>query len=160
MKQIFTIGHSNRSIDDFIELLKINNIIALADVRSYPGSRWFPWFNREKLSAALQKEDIQYIHIPELGGRGHIKKGGPATNTLATYEAHMHSDTFRTGIDKLTTIATAGNTAIMCAEADWQKCHRQFIAAYLFDKEWKVFHIKKGDLEVHFNEPKQGNLFK
>src|SRR4051812_3364930 len=125
---IFTIGHSTRTLDEFISLLHENKIAALADVRSYPGSKRFPHFNKEALAGSLEKENIEYIHLPSLGGRRKPLPGSHNTawkNTMFRgYADHMETAAFAEGLDSLTSLALKRNTAYMCSEAVWWRCHR------------------------------------
>ena len=142
--EILTIGHSTRTLQEFISLLKENDVEALADVRSYPGSRRFPHFNKEILSGSLRKENIEYIHIPLLGGR---RKSAKDSNNIAWknpgfrgYADYMETRDFKKGIVELLTLARIKITAYMCAEAYWRQCHRSLISDYLKVKGWKVNH--------------------
>lgn len=139
-KEIFTIGHSTRSIRDFIDVLKDYKIKILADVRRFPRSRHNPQFNIEDLKERLPKEKIQYKWLgKELGG---FRKRG--------YEKFRCTKTFLTGIKKLERIALKKRVAYMCAEILWFKCHRKYISDELKRKKWKVFHIyDKNKIEKH-----------
>ena len=153
-KQIFTIGHSTRSIEEFTGILSSFKIECLADVRSYPGSKKFPQFNKEELSHSLQLVKINYIHIKELGGR---RKVNPqSTNTawknksFRGYADFMATDEFKKGIEILTSTAGVSKTAFMCSEAVWWRCHRSMISDYLKSAGWKVIHIlDKNKSEEH-----------
>jgi len=144
-KTIWTIGHSTLSFDEFVEMLQSFDIKTIVDVRSYPGSRRYPQFNKENLEVALPGKDIQYIHIAQLGGR---RKANPdSQNTLWRHPAfrgyadYMGTDTFKEGINLLTQEAVMRRTAIMCSEAVWWRCHRSLISDYLKSIGWKVTHI-------------------
>ncbi len=120
--QIWTIGHSNRSAENFVNILKTHKIELLADVRSFPGSKRYPYFNKNSLDIILSQNFIEYLHIPELGG-----KRGPDGNTsnteratLKTYSRYMETDSFIKGINLLSNIMFAKRTALMCAEANWK----------------------------------------
>src|SRR5438094_7300426 len=134
--RIWTIGHSTRSIDDFISLLKKNEIKLLADVRSSPGSKRYPQFNKEALAESLNAFRIRYEHFAELGGR---RKPRPdSRNTVwrnasfRGYADYMETAEFRKGVERLLDLANeVGPTAIMCAEAVWWRCHRGLISDYL-----------------------------
>jgi len=143
--KIWTIGHSTRSIEEFIDALKQNGIKTLVDVRSYPGSRKYPHFNTANLAASLAKEHIDYLHMRELGGR---RKANPdSENTLwrnesfRAYADYMETPEFRDGIDKLLQIAIKKPTAYMCAEAVWWRCHRSLISDFLKSNGAEVIHI-------------------
>ena len=144
-KNIWTIGHSNLPLDKFILILNSFNIEIVADVRSLPGSRKFPQFDKENLMKTLPENKVNYIHILKLGGRRKVKKNSknsawhhPAFRGYADY---METNDFKDGIDELISIAGKKRTAIMCAEALWWRCHRSMIVDYLKFKGWKVIHI-------------------
>ena len=129
-KQLFTVGHSTRDLADFIALLREHGIERLADIRRYPGSRRYPHFSREALSLSLPAAGIEYLHMPELGGR---RKPLPDSRNTAwrneqfrAYADHMATAEFRDAIDKL--VASPKLTAYMCAEAVPWRCHRSLIA--------------------------------
>lgn len=129
---LWTIGHSTRSLEEFIALLKDNGIEALADVRHYPGSRKYPHFNVEPLRHALRDTGIDYQPFTELGGRRKVQPDSPNTgwrsDAFRGYADYMQTDSFRTGIERLKALATGKRTAIMCAEAVWWRCHRGLVA--------------------------------
>ncbi len=142
---IWTIGHSTRALDEFIDILKTFDIELIVDVRSFPGSRKFPQFNKENLAISLPEKNINYIHIPNLGGRRKVNKDSkniawnhPSFRAFADY---METDNFLKGIEELTSIAKVQRSAVMCAEALWWRCHRSMISDYLKLNGWKVVHI-------------------
>ena len=142
---IYTIGHSTRSLEEFIALLKNFSIEMVADVRSFPGSRRYPHFNKENLSKELPVKEILYLHIPCLGGR---KKALPQSKNTAWkneafrgYADYMETNDFIKGTEELEETGTAYRTAFMCSEAVWWRCHRSMIADYLKVRGWKVLHI-------------------
>jgi uncharacterized protein (DUF488 family) len=143
--QVWTIGHSTRSIDDFIEALASQKIEMLVDVRSFPSSKKFPHFNQQALSESLAEVEIEYLHMPELGGRRRARKDSPniawRNSAFRGYADYMETDLFREGIEKLLAAAETGRTAIMCAEAVWWRCHRSMISDYLKSKGVTVTHI-------------------
>jgi uncharacterized protein (DUF488 family) len=142
---IYTIGHSNREIDQFIELLKINDIEVLLDVRKLPGSTKYPHFNQEELSNTLSSAGILYVYLKELGGRR--KQNKDSVNTIwknksfQAYADYMSTDEFLKGIDILLAYANKKRVAIMCSEAVWWRCHRALIADYLKSTGRDVYHI-------------------
>lgn len=142
---IWTIGHSTLPIEEFIAALRAFEIQALADVRSFPGSRRYPQFNKDRLLASLAAAGIEYVHLPELGGRRRAKPDSLnmawRNETFRGYADYMETEDFRKGIDRLLEISRAKRTAIMCAEAVWWRCHRSLISDYLRVKEVKVVHI-------------------
>jgi uncharacterized protein (DUF488 family) len=151
---IWTIGHSTREFEEFVRLLKENDIELLADVRSFPGSRKFPQFNKESLEVTLPENGIEYIHLKQLGGRRKVKPD--SKNTMWRHEAfrgyadYMETEDFRKGIARLVDLADqSGSTAIMCAEGVWWRCHRSLISDYLKARGVEVIHI----LDAKKNEP-------
>ena len=146
ISRIWTIGHSTREIDSFVSLLKDNGIKLLVDVRSLPGSKRYPQFNREALAKLLTDAGIRYEHFPELGGRRKPKPDSRNTvwrnASFRGYADHMETEEFRKGVERLLALAReAGPTAIMCAEAVWWRCHRSLISDYLKARGIEVMHI-------------------
>ena len=144
--RIWTIGHSTRTIDEFISLLEANEIKLLADVRAFPGSKRYPQFNKDALAESLTAHGIRYEHFPELGGK---RKSNPDSRNTAWrnasfrgYADYMETGRFQKGIERLLNVAEeSGPTAIMCAEAVWWRCHRSLIADYLKVRNVEVLHI-------------------
>lgn len=144
----FTIGHSTRSIDEFLELLTAHGIRTVVDVRTVPRSRTNPQFNRDTLPKSLAQLGIGYVHIPELGGlRGRAAGIETSPNTIwqnesfRNYADYAMTGPFMAGLRKLTEIGHAAPSAIMCAEAVWWRCHRRIIADYLVSRGESVMHI-------------------
>jgi uncharacterized protein (DUF488 family) len=151
---LWTIGHSTRSIEQFMELLASQKIQLLADVRRFPGSRRLPHFNQENLSESLAGAGIEYLHFPELGGRRRALADSPNTawrnEAFRGYADFMMTDEFHAGIERLLNVARQKRTAIMCAEALWWQCHRSLIADYLKAAGHNVIHILSGNkTEAH-----------
>jgi len=142
---IWTIGHSTRSLNELIELLKENKIDAIADVRSYPGSRKFPHFNAEALSLSLPDGGVEYIAFKQLGGRRKARADSPHTvwrnEAFRGYADYMDTDEFKKGIDDLIRLAADKSVSIMCSEAVWWRCHRSMISDYLKMEGVIVEHI-------------------
>lgn len=145
---VFTIGHSTRTMAEFIALLQQVDVRMLVDVRSIPRSRAVPQFNSETLRDSLAAERIGYAHLPALGGRRHHKKGAPpSANTFwrvvafRNYADYAETDAFRAGLDELRTLSRTHRCAIMCAEAVWWRCHRRIITDYLLAAAVPVQHI-------------------
>jgi len=146
ISQIWTVGHSTRTIDEFVAALESHGIKLLVDVRSLPGSKRYPQFNKEALSASLHKVGIRYEHFVELGGR---RKAPPNSRNIAWqnasfrgYADYMETEEFQKGIERLVDLAKeVGPTAIMCAEAVWWRCHRALISDYLKARGIEVMHI-------------------
>src|SRR5438445_11115828 len=127
ISRIWTIGHSTRSIDDFISLLEENGIKLLADVRSLPGSKRYPQFNKKALAESLNAHGIRYEHFPELGRRRkpkHDSRNTPWRNrSFPAYADYMETEEFQKGIEPLLVLAgEAGPAAILCPEAVWRRC--------------------------------------
>ncbi|MFA5450137.1 MAG: DUF488 domain-containing protein [Clostridia bacterium] len=144
----YTIGHATRQMDEFVFLLKSQNISLLVDVRSVPRSRTNPDYNEDKLQEFLHPYDIEYIRIPELGGfRAKSKVIPPETNGYWTHNSfHSYADyamgeEFDAGLKRLLMLGATRPSAIMCAEMLWWRCHRRIIADYLLSKGKKVYHI-------------------
>ncbi len=148
MPTIFTIGHSTRTIAEFVALLSDAAVDLLVDVRSVPRSRTNPQFNADVLPKALADAGITYRHLPALGGLRHRREGAmPSPNTLwrvaafRNYADYAATDAFRRGLDELRAVAGDNCSAIMCAEAVWWRCHRRIIADYLLAAGVPVAHI-------------------
>lgn len=144
--RIWTIGHSTRTIDEFISLLTANDIKLLADVRAYPSSKRYPQFNKDALAQSLHAQGIHYEHFAELGGKRKSKADSRNTAwrnaSFRGYADYMETVQFQNGIARLFDVAReAGPTAIMCAEAVWWRCHRSLIADYLKARGLEVLHI-------------------
>ena len=135
---LWTIGHSNRLKEAFLELLKEHNIEVLADVRSFPTSK-IEHFKREEMERWLPEHGVEYVWLgKELGG---YRRGG--------YRAHMRTKLFKEGIEKLLEIAALKRTCIMCMEPNPKYCHRRYISAYLERKGIEVRHIvSKGQTNI------------
>lgn len=129
MKKIFSIGTSNRSLEDFHEIVLSFGIELLVDVRRFPTSR-FRHFTRENLETSSRELNIGYIWLSELGGH---RSGG--------YEEYMRSDDFGHALSRLERLALDRITAFFCAERSPSRCHRRFIAQRLEQCGWVVVHI-------------------
>lgn len=145
---IFTIGHSTRSIEDFIEVLKANKIEAVVDVRTIPRSRHNPQFNLEVLPESLREADIGYLHMKGLGGLRHFRRDSPNTGwqnlSFRGFADYMQTEEFRENIEKLIALAGEKRSAVMCAEAVPWRCHRSLIADALSVRGMEVIHIVSG----------------
>jgi uncharacterized protein (DUF488 family) len=143
---IWTIGHSNRDLADFLALLNSEEIEAVADVRRFPGSRRYPHFGRDALCAALRDAGIAYRHFLDLGGRrsrqsDSSQNSGWRVAAFAAFADYMHTGEFAAAFEELSNIARDSRTAIMCAEAlPWQ-CHRRLIADQFLVRGWTVWDI-------------------
>ena len=152
--RIWTIGHSTRTIAVFISLLEEHGIRLLVDVRSLPGSKRYPQFNKETLADSLGKVGIRYEHFPELGGRRKARSDSRNTAwrnaSFRGYADYMEAEEFRKGIERLLDLAGEFEpAAIMCAEAVWWRCHRGLISDYLKARGIEVLHI----LDANKTEP-------
>ncbi|HWC72872.1 MAG TPA: DUF488 domain-containing protein [Gemmatimonadales bacterium] len=144
----FTIGHSTRSIDEFVELLRSAEVSVVADVRRIPMSRTNPQFNKTALPATLERFQIGYQHLAALGGRRpkSTNPSGPPNTfwqnpSFRNYADYALSPDFRAGVDNLIALGHLQRCAIMCAEAVWWRCHRRIIADYLLARHETVFHL-------------------
>jgi uncharacterized protein (DUF488 family) len=143
---LWTVGHSNRQLGEFIELLRAERVQQLVDVRRFPGSRRHPQFGGETLAAALGDAGIDYRHLPELGGRRSARRAdSPNTawrvEAFNAYADHLQSAEAQAALEELAALAAAAPTAIMCAEAlPWQ-CHRRLIADIFVARGWRVTDI-------------------
>lgn len=179
--RLYTIGHSTHEQAKLIALLQAAGVALLVDVRSFPRSRTNPQFNADELARALAAVEIGYRHQPALGGRrGRQDLGYPSPNGLWRVEAfrnyadHALSPAFQSALDALLTLAAAQPTAVMCAEADWHRCHRRLITDNAIARGCEVVHlladgkseagvltpgaVPQPDGRVHYPPP-QGELF-
>jgi hypothetical protein len=128
---VLTIGHSTRTIEEFVGRLRAHGVERLVDVRSIPKSRRVPQFNSDALAAALRKQGIEYLHMKSLGGLRHAKKDsanlGWRNASFRGYADYMATEEFRASISRLLELAGDKRTAIMCAEAVPWRCHRSLI---------------------------------
>jgi len=152
--ELLTVGHSTHQQDQFLTLLRSAGVEALADVRRYPGSRRLPWFNEAELRTALPAAGIEYDHLSELGGRRKPLPSSPNTGWRVAqfqgYADHMDSPEFERGLSRLLTLAKRRRTAVMCAEAQWWRCHRRLLADALLVRGHDVEHLdSRGRLEPH-----------
>lgn len=153
---IWTIGHSTRSLAEFLELLAANRIELLADVRQFPGSRRYPHFNQRELYLSLGKAQVEYAAMRELGGR---RKSRPDSHNTAWrsesfrgYADYMETPEFRAGIERLLALARSKRTAILCSEALWWRCHRGLVSDWLKAAGITVEHImdlKKNEIHPY-----------
>lgn len=152
IKEIWTIGHSTRSLEEFINILKSYRIEILVDVRRFPGSRKFPHFNREELANALPKNKIKYLHLESLGGRRKVQPDSRNTAwRLASFQGYadyMNTPEFQESMKILEQHAVNSRLAYMCSEAVWWSCHRSLISDQLKFQGWKVNHIMSETKEM------------
>ncbi|MFA7687127.1 MAG: DUF488 domain-containing protein [Moheibacter sp.] len=142
---IYTIGHSTHSSEEFISMLNSFGIETLVDIRSFPGSRRFPHFNKENLKILLPKNAIGYVHLVDLGGRRKVKEDSKnnrwRNSSFRGYADYMETGEFKNAMMALERIALERNTAYMCSEAVWWRCHRSMVSDFLKAKGWIVRHI-------------------
>lgn len=148
---IFTIGHSTRSIPEFVDILRDGPADLVVDIRTVPRSRTNPQYNEDTIADALAPYQVGYVRIAELGGlRGRAHDVPPDTNALwrnrsfHNYADHALSDDFARGLQQLLDLSTQRRCAIMCAEAVWWRCHRRIVADYLLTRGRPVFHLMGG----------------
>ncbi len=152
--KLWTIGHSTRTLDEFLAVLGENEIEVLADVRRFPGSRKYPQFNSDNLSESLAEAGIEYVPMPELGGRRKVRPDSKNTiwrnESFRGYADYMETEEFHAGIEKLSGLANRKRTAVMCAEVLWWRCHRSLIADYMKSRGATVCHIiSQQKTEIH-----------
>jgi uncharacterized protein (DUF488 family) len=165
--KLFTIGHSSRTFDDFLSLLREFKISTLVDIRRFPGSRKFPHFNRQSLEAALSAfsetsplggpaSGIEYLWLEDLGGRrsgpdiAESLNPGLKNSGFRRYADYMQTEQFHSAVKRLLSVAAAKPTAIMCAEKLFWKCHRRLLSDYLAAQGVDVEHIiESGRLQSH-----------
>lgn len=145
---IYTIGHSTRSIPEFVELLRAGRVELVVDIRSIPRSRTNPQYNLDALPAALAEWQIGHVFIAELGGRRRKSKLVPpevngfwTNQSFHNYADYALSDEFHSGLTRLLELARDRRSAIMCSEAVWWRCHRRIVADYLLNAGTAVFHL-------------------
>ena len=142
---LFTIGHSTRTLAEFVALLQAHGIRNLIDVRRYPGSRRYPHFAREALAAALPPLGIAYAHEPELGGRRTPRPDSPngawRSASFRAYADHMEEPAWQAALARVLEQAARDRTAVMCAEAVPWRCHRQLIADAVVARGGAVRHV-------------------
>ncbi|HEY4949955.1 MAG TPA: DUF488 domain-containing protein [Candidatus Acidoferrales bacterium] len=142
---VFTIGHSTRPLEEFIEILKAHGVQRVVDVRSVPRSRHNPQFNRESLARHLRAARIGYVHLKKLGGLRHAKADsknlGWHNASFRGFADYMQTADFHTGLARLERLAATKLTAMMCAEAVPWRCHRSLIADALLVRKFPVEDI-------------------
>jgi len=144
----FTIGHAARSLDEFVALLRANEVERVVDVRAIPRSRTNPQYNEDTLPATLAPFGFGYEHIAALGGLRKKAPGiDPGTNaywenqSFHNYADYAASEEFRRGFARLREAGARQRCAVMCAETLWWRCHRRIIADYLLASGEEVWHI-------------------
>lgn len=160
MSPAYTIGHSTREIEEFIDLLKKHDIELLVDVRRFPGSRRHPQFNKENLKQSLEHAGIEYRHMEVLGGR----RGKPTKDSVndgwrnddfPAYADYINTSEVQEAVDELAELSQNTTYALMCAEAVYWRCHRRLIADALVARDISVYHILGSD---QLNEHSLNNM--
>lgn len=149
---VFTIGHSTRPIEAFVDLLRAGRVELVVDIRSIPRSRTNPAYNLDSLPEALASFQIAHTRIAELGGlRPKSKTVPPEVNgfwenqSFHNYADHALSAEFRAGLRKLLNLAAERRVAMMCSESVWWRCHRRIVADYLLLRGIEVVHLMGRD---------------
>lgn len=144
----YTIGHSTRTIAEFVDLLRAAEVSAIADIRSIPRSRTNPQYNKDTLPQTLAEFQIDYIHISDLGGRRNKAKtvaddtnGFWENQSFQNYADYALTPAFHDGLDQLITLGRKQHCAMMCSEAVWWRCHRRIVTDYLLARGESVFHL-------------------
>jgi uncharacterized protein (DUF488 family) len=144
---VFTIGHSTRTIPEFVDVLRTGGVQLVIDVRTVPRSRTNPQYNFDAIANELGEWQVGYGRIAALGGLRSRSEVPPEVNgywenqSFHNYADYALSDEFERGLDQLMTVAAERRTAIMCAEAVWWRCHRRIIADYLMLHGRNVLHL-------------------
>jgi len=145
---LYTVGHSTRSLPELVELLEGAGVHELIDVRSVPRSRRHPHFDREALARSLPARGIAYRHEKALGGFRRTRRDSPNRGwdhaAFQGYADHMAGEEFRSALGRLQARARGRSVCIMCAEAQWWRCHRRLIADALRVEGWQVLHLGLG----------------
>jgi uncharacterized protein (DUF488 family) len=146
MPTIHTVGHSTRSLDELVDMLKAHGVAGIADVRRFAGSRRLPHFNAENLAAELPRRGMLYLPCPLLGGRrkpqgDSVHSAGWRNASFRAYADYMQTPPFAEGLERLMEHAIRTPLAIMCAEAVPWRCHRSLIADALIARGWTVLNV-------------------
>ena len=155
---VYTVGHSTRSFEEFIEILKTYSITLLVDIRAVPRSHHSPQFNKDTLSSALKLFGVKYLSLASIGGMHHPKKDSInlalRTSSFRGYADFMQTKEFAESLLKIIILAKENCLAIMCAEALPGRCHRSLISDMLLVRQIKVLHIisKDGTITHQLNE--------
>ncbi|MGH7543267.1 MAG: DUF488 family protein [Gemmatimonadota bacterium] len=144
--RVWTAGHSNLELPDFLALLERHRIERIADVRRFPASRRHPRFASEPLSAALGASGIEHRWFEDLGGRrSGLGTGSPNQGIrnagFRAYADHMQSPSFARAFEALEAWRAGGRTALLCAEALWWRCHRRLLADLFVTRGVETIHI-------------------
>jgi uncharacterized protein (DUF488 family) len=159
---VFTIGHSDHTLEELVDMLRKHGVTTLADVRSQPYSLWAPQFNRESLQRALQQAGVSYVYMgAALGGRPGDQALYLPGDERPDYRRLAATTEFQGGLDDLVELAQLQVVAMMCNEGDPNKCHRALlITPELLARGARVIHILSDSrLEQAQPQPKQLSLF-
>lgn len=156
----YTVGHSTRSLPEFLALLRAYGIAAIADIRAFPSSRCFPHFSQESLAVSLEQAGLEYVWLgKELGGYRKTGLGAASPNTawaspgFQNYADHMLSEEFHRGTTALLALGQRNRTAILCAERCWWRCHRRLLSDWLVAQGHGVIHILELNRAVEHRLP-------
>lgn len=145
---IYTVGHSTRTIEEFVAILRGAGVTQLVDIRSHPRSRTNPQYNLDALPGALAPYQIGHVYLKDLGGRRPRQPTvDPAINafwqnqSFHNYADYATTEPFQTGLGKLLALSAQKSSAIMCSEAVWWRCHRRIVADYLLNNGYAVYHL-------------------
>ena len=150
---VLTIGHSTRTLEEFVQLLEVYGVILVVDVRTVPRSRHNPQFNKETLPDTLKHYGVRYIHMPEIGGLRHPKHDSVNTawknSGFRGYADYMQTPEFNVNLLKIVALARENRLALMCAEALPWRCHRNLLSDALVIRHVKVEHIISKDSVIN-----------
>ncbi len=153
LPDVFTIGHSNRSLDEFVELLTGHGIELVVDVRAFPGSRRLPHFGADRLAPSLLQHGIDYEHLRDLGGRRRASADaapelGDAwrNQSFRAYAQYTHTTQYHSALHELVDLAHDSTVAIMCSEAVPWRCHRWLVSDTLVAVGSRVLHVMDAGL--------------
>ena len=155
LARLYTVGHSTRSLEDFVEILQAHSVRTLVDIRAFPMSRRLPQFNRESLEQSLSAVGIRYIWMQALGGyRKKIREESPhialRNPSFRNYADYMLTAEFEGAMAELIALAEESPTAYMCAERVYFRCHRMLVSDWLVAQGHAVMHIDgTGPLQPH-----------
>lgn len=143
--QLYTIGHSNRTWEEFLGLLRSHGVRCIADIRMFRGSRRHPWFAEASMREALGLAGVEYVALKELAGRRRHNPDSPNTawrnESFQAYADLMETEEFRRGVGVLLDLAGRQPTAMLCSEALWWRCHRMLVSDYLKAHGHDALHI-------------------
>jgi len=151
--KLYTIGHSTRTLEEFLGLLNREGVSHLVDVRAFPASARYPHFSRPNLERAIIDSGGRYTHLPSLGGRRRGRRDSHNTQwrnaSFRAYADYMETREFSEALDELLTLASLQPTVIMCAEAVPWRCHRSLIADAVLARGVRVDHILDAGTQSH-----------